>query len=118
VPLVLVFSPFPVPQVVALIVGSPDNSSRLPLPEAEQIKLPTDFGECESRKGKRGQFSSEQEYEENWASLLHPGGDYTERRTGDDGYVSHCQPSNNYPFLFWCISYLYEQDFCGEALHT
>jgi hypothetical protein len=59
-----------------------------------------------------------QEYEENWASLLYQGGNYTKRRTGDDGYVSRCQPPSSYPFLFWCITYLYEQDFYGETLHT
>jgi hypothetical protein len=58
---------------------------RLPLSEEEQIKFPTDFEKCNIRKGKHGQSSNWQEYKENWTSLLHPGGDYTERRTGDDG---------------------------------
>jgi hypothetical protein len=38
---------------------------RLPLPEAEQIKLSTNFWEHKSRKGKHGQPSSGLKYEEN-----------------------------------------------------
>jgi hypothetical protein len=41
------------------------------------------------------------------SSCYHPG-----RRAGDDGYVFHCQSSCHHYFLFWCITYFYEQDFC------
>jgi hypothetical protein len=71
---VLISPPDPVPQMAALIVGSLDTLSKTALSEAEQIKFPTDFGERDSRKGKCGKPPSGQEYEENWASLLHPSG--------------------------------------------
>jgi hypothetical protein len=54
VPLVLVSRLFLVPQMVASIVESLGISLRLPISEAEQIKLSADFWELKSRKGKHG----------------------------------------------------------------
>jgi hypothetical protein len=88
----------------------------LPISEAKQIQLSADLWELKSRKGEHDQLFNGQKFEENWTSVLYPGGYYTGRQTGDDAYVPRCQPPSSYPFRFWCITY--KQDFCGEALHA
>jgi hypothetical protein len=62
----------------------------LPISEAKQIQLSADFWKLESRKGEHDQLFYGQKFQENWTGLLYPGGYYTGRRTGDDGYVPCC----------------------------